>query len=349
MDQATHTIDAVDLRGLSDAEMAELNDFGNALRAEERPDDPPVPLEVRIGGIRNIPEVDEVRAWFVRDGGALVAVAEASWEPKADDNKHLIGVEVNVLPDARRRGIGTALLARLVELAETEGRTLLIGGSSDRVACGGAFAERVGATAGQHQRISRLMLDGLDRSLVDRWVDEGPMRAEGYDLVFVDGDIPDELMEGALGAFKIMNTAPRDDLNIEDWVLTAEHIRGWEKQRHAMDGQLWTLFARHRDSGKLIGFTEIGWNPNIPGIVQQMGTAVDPEHRGHALGKWLKADMLQRLLDGDYDAHEVRTGNAESNDAMLGINVALGFAPWIASTAWQLPVETARTYLATRT
>ena len=347
MEPLTFTIEPVDIRALSDADSVVLNAFLNRQRAEDRPEDPPIPLEVHRAQWPNIPAHDEVRMWFVRDGDELIATAGASFEPKAEDNRHLLGVEISVAADARQRGIGTALLRELVGLADETSRTLLMGGTSSRIPAGNAFAERVGATKGQEQRVSQLLLDAVDPALIRTWVEEGPVRAADYELVFVDGDIPDELMDGALAAFQVMNTAPRDDLEIEDWKLTAEHIRSWEKLRRASGGQHYTLFVRHRPSGNLVGFTEIGWNPKVPGIVQQMGTAVDPAHRGHALGKWLKADMLRRLFEvTDFDAREVRTGNAESNDAMLGINVALGFKPWLTSIAWQLKVDAARAYLA---
>lgn len=346
--ETTHAIEAIDVRAMSDAELADLNTLRNTLRAESRPGDPPVPLAMTQASFRNIPEIDEVRLWFVRDGDALIASAQCTWEPAAKNNRHVLDSHIEVLADARGIGVGRALLAEVVALADAESRTLLIGGTDERVASGGAFAQRIGAAAGQVNRISRLLLDEVDRAMLDRWIEEGPVRARGYTLEFIDGDIPDELVDDAIDAFHVMNTAPRDDLDIEDWELTPEHMRSWEKQMRAAGGERFTLFVRHDASGKVIGFTELSWNENIPGIVQQMGTAVHPDHRGHALGKWLKADMLRRVIDGRFAAREIRTGNAESNDAMLGINVALGFEPWLAHTAWQLKTDAAHSYLAAR-
>ncbi|HKY75356.1 MAG TPA: hypothetical protein VJS45_04400, partial [Acidimicrobiia bacterium] len=56
------------------------------------------------------------------------------------------------------------------------------------------------------------------------------------------------------------------------------------------------------------------------------------------LGRWLKAVNALRLLDERPDVEFIDTWNAGSNEAMLGINVAMGFAPlenwgdWQAST-----------------
>lgn len=85
--------------------------------------------------------------------------------------------------------------------------------------------------------------------------------------------------------------------------------------------------------------TDVHWNPSQADTVWQGNTGLHPDHRGHALGKWLKAAMLQRILDERPAAVDVRTGNADSNDAMLGINHALGFRPFIANTTWQVEVS----------
>jgi hypothetical protein len=44
----------------------------------------------------------------------------------------------------------------------------------------------------------------------------------------------------------------------------------------------------------------------------------------------------------------VRTGNADSNAAMLKINTDLGFRPYQSDNVWQIEVERVKEYLATR-
>ena len=107
----------------------------------------------------------------------------------------------------------------------------------------------------------------------------------------------------------------------------------------------WYLAAKHDDTGRLAGWTEVGWVPDTPQTVWQWGTGVRPEHRGHALGKWLKAVMLQRILDERTDVIDIRTTNADSNDAMLGINHALGFRKLFTNLYWQVTVEKAKAYV----
>ena len=143
-----------------------------------------------------------------------------------------------------------------------------------------------------------------------------------------------------------MNTAPRDDLDMEDEMHTVEMVRQWEASRDAHGTIRWSVFARHDASGELIGLSEIYWNPAEPETMYQGDTGVDPGHRGHALGKWMKAHMIERILAERPNIVDIRTGNADSNDAMLGINHALGFRPYIAQMNWQVPVERVEAYLA---
>jgi mycothiol synthase len=104
------------------------------------------------------------------------------------------------------------------------------------------------------------------------------------------------------------------------------------------------LYARHK-SGELAGFTQMFYDPENPENLDQGNTGVAPKYRGHRLGKWLKAAMLQKVFAERPTAKHVRTGNADSNAPMLAINHALGFKPYIAHTVWQIEVEKIKAYL----
>jgi GNAT superfamily N-acetyltransferase len=337
-------LSSMDVTKLSEEELVAYHEFVELGRQESRPEDPPAPLESLRAELANIPDFAVLRSIWALDDGRLVGSADIQWL-NTDENKHLIYGGIRVLPGHRRRGIATALLAKVADLADAEGRTLLVGATSERVPAGAEFARRVGAEGAMAMHINRLDLAELDRDLVRRWIDEGPARAPGYSLVTVDGPYPDDLIEEIADVFEVMNDAPRDDLQMEDQKLTVEQVRDIDKMLTAQKAERWALFARHEETGKLVGLTYVVWRPDQPETVGQGDTGVRPEHRGHALGKWLKAAMLQRILDERPQAKDVRTGNADSNGAMLGINRALGFKPYIATMNWQVPVEKVRAYL----
>jgi GNAT superfamily N-acetyltransferase len=100
-----------------------------------------------------------------------------------------------------------------------------------------------------------------------------------------------------------------------------------------------------RATGKFAGYTETVWNPNRPEVLRQDMTGVFPQYRNKGLGRWLKAAMLDKVLKERPQVKYVRTGNADSNAAMLKINTALGFKPYMADTLWQVELQKVLDYL----
>ena len=60
----------------------------------------------------------------------------------------------------------------------------------------------------------------------------------------------------------------------------------------------------------------------------QGDTVVVAEHRGHRLGRWLKAVNLLAAMDARPELRFINTFNAESNPWMLSINEAMAFRPF---------------------
>ena len=344
-----YTITAHDPMRDTDEEIAERVEFSNAIQREIHPDDPPTPVEETIASIRATPE--RIRRWSFRArdaDGVLVGAASTGLDPEHDENPDLLQINVTVAAGHRERGLGTRLFAHMVQLAEELGRTRLIGATNDRLAAGEAFATKVGADVKSRMHTNRLLVADIDRAELERWAAEGPVRADGYELIGWDGPVPEEHLDAYVDLVHVMNSAPRDDLEINDFVLTAEQVREGEKQAAAIGVEEWTLVARRTSDGAFAGFHDMSWVPWEPTNMYVGATGVLPEHRGHALGKWLKAAMQLRVLDERPDVDQVRTGNADSNDAMLGINHAMGYRPWIAQAIWELSTADARAYAESR-
>ena len=335
-----------DLAGATEAEYAALNRHFNRARAETLPDDPPIPLEETLARMRNIPPFVALYPWagWSADGAEMAASLVVSFL-KTEENTHLAQVEISVDPAYRRRGVGREMLRLAVGVARAEGRRLLMTGTNERVPAGEAFMERLGAERGMEDHTNQLVLADLDRSLVVQWQAAGRERAAGFTLGSWDGPYPEDQLEAIAALNEVMNTAPREKLDMEDMHFTAEHLRQMEQGMVAAGTQRWTLYAAEAGTGRFAGFTEVYWNPNRPLVVSQGGTGVFPEFRGLGLGRWLKAAMLDRIQRERPEAQFVRTSNADSNAAMLGINHALGFKPYMSQCIWQIETEKAAAYL----
>lgn len=333
------------IKTATEKEYRAANAFANVMRAEQLPDDPPTPLAEEIQRWQNIPGFVDVRAWAVWNADESAANASATVEFYiGDNNQHVAEFQIQVHPQFRRQGIARELLTQIVNTARANKRTLLITNTTDRVPAGEAFMARLGAERGMETHMNQLDLRDLKPGLIDQWLAPGAER-DGFELKFVDGAVPDEMLTDFIALFDVMNTAPRDNLRVDDFKVTPEQFRQMEQSITARGDAHWLFYAREKATGKLVGFTDTAWHPNRPQILKQRGTAVVPEYRGHGLGRWLKAAMLDKVMRERPSVRFVRTGNADSNAAMLKINFELGFKHYISQTIWQMSVEKASEYL----
>ncbi len=335
------TIEEWQLRAQPDQLIAELYDARAQLHQEATPQDPRLPLEDEIAEIRHLPAVDDGIVLVARDSaGAIAGLSRCSWQ-YLQGWDHLLGADIAVLPGCRRQGLGTRLLERSAAVAERRGLRLVAGWTRDNVPSGAAFCRRFGAEPALVGEENRLELAAVDGELVDRWIADGPVRAPHCRLVFVEGCTPPDLAERVAEVLNVMNTAPREDLDVGDVSMTAELVRQFEEAGAAAGKGRWAYYAQD-SSARFVGLTNIFIEPATPDRVYVGDTGVDPAHRGYGLGKWLKAAMTRRILDGLPEVRWVITQNAGSNAAMLAINSQLGFRTAAVHTTWQLATSQLR-------
>lgn len=310
---------------------------------EELPDDTPRPYEEWLADERFSLSFRRRRRWVARRGSETIGWA---WlQDDLENNTHFSWAWIGVVPEHRRNGVGRTLLELLVTEAESVGRTSIVCDVREDFDHSIAFVTKHGLTPRIREHHNRLDLAALDVDMLRDWVSRAQERAAGYELRTWSGPTPDDLLERFAPFTEVMNTAPTDDLDWEDETVTPEQVAEREQKRIDQGYDWWTACVLESATGQLAGYTQLFFTPWRDDIAFQGDTGVDPTHRNKGIGRWVKAANLLRLLEEKPAVAKVDTYNAGSNDAMLSINHALGFAPIEVWVGHQADLDVVRKHL----
>lgn len=327
----------VGFRAGTDDELSALHAVEVPVAAECGSSRMPKQLKSYIAFARSLPSSFDDHAWLVETTDGTPVAAGYCWSNAAGDERAM-ECDLFVAQERRRHGIASRLLAVIRDEAASEGRSLLTWSTYDAVPAGDAFSRWVGARVARVNRTSELMLAEVDWPMIERWRLAARARDLGYSLQMIDGVFPEALRADAATFHNIMQTAPREDLDVGDVTIDAEFVAELDHALVEGDRTRWTLFARDPD-GACIGGTEITFESGPPGTAFQQNTGIDPAHRGLGLAKWAKAAMLERIRQERPTTERVRTDNAFSNAPMLRINDAIGYKVIDTRTEWQADVK----------
>lgn len=336
-----------DVKKATEREWRAMHELTVVLTREELPEDPPIPYEEWLSDLRASPSYRRTSNWLAWDSAGEKLIGSGSFTRKyRDENRHIGRLRVEIRPKHRGRGLAAPLLLPAAEAAQADGRTLV----TSWVFEGGpgvAFADAVGSKTAILDYHNRLTIADVDVAMLHVWAKRATERASEYSLLFWDGKCPPDLLEKFANLQMVMNTAPRSESE-EDEKITPEMVAEWEGLAEAEGYSPWTYVAQHDPSGDWAGYTRL-W----PGVYRkefayQDDTGVLPDHRGRGLGRWLKATMLLKVLKELPGARWIETGNATTNEAMLGINRALGFKPVLVWQNREIQIEDLLAYLRKR-
>jgi mycothiol synthase len=319
-----------------DEVMEELARHILLLMKERNPEYPLLPMEELIKNLRHPPEeAMEVGFWTICDGKRVVARSNG-WVNLTESEIPTMMSNITVLPEYRRKGLATRLLDPLKELARQHGKSTLILESTDRQPSGREFLTHIRAEEGLVGHVNRLDLRDLDRNLMQEWIRKADERVEGFSLLFFEGVPSDHLMDSYCQMYThIMETQPSGLIQFPFKVFTPELVREMFKMDENAGRRFWTLVAIEEATGRIVGYTELFFHPQLPQLITQGGTCVFTEYRNRGIGRWLKASLVLKLVEEVPEAHWITTGNADVNASMLKINHEMGYKPCEATAFWQ--------------
>lgn len=296
------------------------------------------------------------RLFLGRVAGEIVGYCSVLLQLK--DNLNSASLFVAVLPHARRRGYGRAMLEHVERLALQQGRVvfqsstehpgdvdlsgpgMLAPKSGSGAVPADSSAVRFAAQAGYElemvERFSELPLPVPAEKLQGFVAASRAKSGDRYRLVFWQDRVPEEIAERLTVALTQMSIdIPTAGLEVEAEHWDVARLRKSENDRLASGQHNYGCVAVDQVSGDVAAYSYVGYRPEKPGLLSQEDTFVSAAHRGKRLGMLLKAANLQHLAQIVPLAKKIVTWNAAENEHMLAINIDLGFAPAGYDGEWQ--------------
>ncbi|MGZ4598052.1 MAG: N-acetyltransferase family protein, partial [Actinomycetes bacterium] len=178
--------------------------------------------------------------WIARDGERLLGYASAFLPYR--ENTDSVQLSGAVAVDARRRGIGRALVEAVLAHAAERGRTKAYSGA---VAGGGSQAAMaaLGFAHLHTYAINRLDLYDAPRERWQRLYDEAAARAEDYEPVRMVGRTPDDQVGEVVALFDAITDAPMTDPDAESDVWGPDRVRAYDDAMAARRQTVYRVMA----------------------------------------------------------------------------------------------------------
>lgn len=232
-----------------------------------------------------------------------------------DGQRHLAEVDVRVHPAERRRGVGETLLNAALEAAAEDGRRAVMA-ETEPDTDGARFLSKRDFRKVLTLIFTRLPLTGAN---------PGTEPSAGYRLVSWDGEVPDELAGTFAESLRAMDDMPMGEVDYGKINWDVEQVKAIAKAVEKRGELLHTVAAVHEETGTIAGFTELTVPGTRTGDGQNYGTGVLPGHRGHGLGRWMKAEAIRLVRERYPEVTGLLTDTAEDNAPMRRVNDALGY------------------------
>jgi ribosomal protein S18 acetylase RimI-like enzyme len=262
-------------------------------------------------------------AWLASDADSI-PVGTAFLRLFTDPGQeHLAELTLGVHPAERRKYAGSQLLDAAMTAARNNTRRCVIA-QAEAGSPGDRFLAARGFRKVLTLRYSRLPLADVDTTALTEII-ERPH--PGYRLASWQGTVPDDLAQTFAASRRAMDDMPMDDTDYGIVTWDVDQVRAAAKAVEQRGDHLHTVVAIDISNASIVGFTELVIPGSGTGDGQHYGTGVLPEHRGHGLGRWMKAASIRQALGHYPDLGGLVTDTADSNTHMRHINDSLGYTP----------------------
>jgi len=241
------------------------------------------------------------------------------------DNLHLIGAQIWVHPDDRRRGHGSVIMNEVLRIAQEARRNTIWVGTAEDDQGAQRFVDKFGFKYASHDARRRQVLAEVDKNKIQRLWAEAQLAAASYRLERLQPPTSDDILSELVEVTAAINDAPMGDLTYEDEKFDLQRLQDFETALIGRGDRGYRFIARHRATGEVGGHTMVLTNELRPDVGLQADTAVARHHRGHRLGLLLKIEMMRWLAEAEPQLKIIETWNNVDNKFMIDVNEALGY------------------------
>lgn len=271
-------------------------------------------------------------AWLASDADSVPVGSAFLRLFTAPGQDHLGELEITVHPESRRTGVGTRLLEAAATVAKAERRRSLVvqveaDSPGDKFLAARDFRVVLTLT------YARLPLAEVD---LDALTELTSRSHSGYRLETWQGTVPDDLAETFAASRRAMDDMPMDDADYGPETWDVDRVRAAAERIEQRGNHLHTVVAIDVNDNSIAGFSELVVPGDHRGDAQHYGTGVLPEHRGHGLARWMKAESIRQAKLGYPELSGLLTDTADSNTYMRSINDNLGYLPTHRTFMYQL-------------
>ncbi|NQX27691.1 GNAT family N-acetyltransferase [Microbacteriaceae bacterium VKM Ac-2854] len=283
------------------------------------------------------------RAFVAEADGRMLGLGRIEWTLEDDDDA--VWISVRVEATQRGRGVGRALTARLVAVARELGRPVVQTWTANPVPFLGpelAPASGAGSIDSSSAGVRALLADDWTLEQVERVsrielpIEVAAPVVDAYDTVTWLGPTPGHWERDIAALHSAISVdAPSAGLSAvaENWSI--EHLRARDAMHNTTGMTELTVAARHRASGRLVGYSSLDLFDDRRRPALQNDTVVLAEHRGHRLGMRLKQAGFALLQSTAPECRAIYTWNAEENRPMLRVNEEVGFVAVAVEGLWK--------------
>ncbi|MEU1536019.1 GNAT family N-acetyltransferase [Streptomyces fagopyri] len=273
-------------------------------------------------------------AWLASDADSIPIGTAFLRLFNSPGQEHLAELTLGVHPAERRKRVGSRLVDAAVAAARAHARHCVIA-QAEAGSPGDHFLLARGFRKVLTLRFSRLPLADADTTALARII-ERPH--PGYRLMSWHGTVPDGLARTFADSRRAMDDMPMEDTDYGTVTWDVDRVRAAAEAVEQRGDHLHTVVAVDASAGSIAGFTELVVPGDGRGDGQHYGTGVLPEHRGHSLGQWMKAESIRHAHGRYPDLGGLLTDTADSNTHMRQINDSLGYRPTHTTHQYQLDV-----------